>query len=171
MSERRVQSAVAILNDYIACRGMRQTPERISILTEALSLPSHFTSADIAAALKNRGFRYSLTTVYSTLSLLVEAGILRRLAIKSHIPFYEISPRIGGNSRSKHNHHHLVCTRCGRIVESREPDFSPSDICRMMGRSAAGFDAKELSLVIYGLCKRCSRLSSTMLPVPNIANK
>ncbi len=161
MSESRVRKATSILSDYIICRKMRQTQERISIMTTAIDMPSHFSSVDLANALRDKGERLSLTTVYSTLTILVDAGILRRITFDSKVPLYECSPRLGGNSRTRRSHHHLVCTSCGKITESREPDISPVEIHKMMGRSGAGFEPKDISLIVYGLCRRCTRRTAS----------
>lgn len=161
MSESRTRTAAAILSDYIICRKMRQTQERISIMTAAIDMPSHFSPVDLAENLEKKGYRLSLTTVYSTLALLVDADILRRVTFDSRVPLYECSPRLGGNSRTRRTHHHLVCTSCGRITESREPEFSPLEMHKLMGKPAAGFEPKEISLTVYGLCRRCTRRGAT----------
>lgn len=158
MSESRVKdTAVALWGDFIVRRKMRQTPERLAILNGALEMPAHFSPADIALSLDKGGARYSLTTVYTTLNLLVEAKILRRVTFDDRAALYERSPLLGGNSRTRKPHHHLVCTSCGRIAESREPDLPLDMIKASVGRSASGFEPTDISLTIYGLCGRCVR--------------
>ena len=158
MSASRVKdTATTLWGDFIVCRKMRQTPERLAILNGALEMPAHFSPADIARSLDKAGTRYSLTTVYTTLNLLVEAKILRRVTFDDRAALYERAPLLGGNSRTRKPHHHLVCTSCGRISETREPDLPLDTIKTSIGKNAAGFEPAEISLTVYGLCARCVR--------------
>lgn len=161
MSESRAQAvAAAIFSDFIVCRKMRQTPERMSILRTAIDMPSHFSPAELIRKLNSSGSAFSVTTVYSTLSILVDAGILRRVLFDSRVPLYERSLRVCGNCRTRKHHHHLVCTSCGRIAETHKPDVSPEILQSMLGKNSIGFTPGEISLTVYGLCRRCRRKAS-----------
>lgn len=154
---RATASAAAILSDYIVRHNMRRTPERMAIMEAAVDMPSHFTPYELSDSLRSSGHNYSLTTIYSSLSLLVDAGIIRMLTLDDRGQLYERSARIGGNVRTRRPHHHLVCTSCGKIIETRLPGLTFDSISSDMGKEAAGFEARELSLTVYGLCCRCAR--------------
>lgn len=156
MSESRAQAvAAAIFSDFIVCRKMRQTPERMSILRTAIDMPSHFSPAELLRKLNSSGRAFSVSTVYSTLSILVDAGILRRVLFDSRVPIYERSLRVCGNCRTRKHHHLLVCTSCGRIAETHKSDISPEILQSMLGKNSIGFTPGEISLTVYGLCRRC----------------
>ena len=117
-------------------RGYKATPQRVAVL-EALGAEQHQSMEEI----KNRCPEVGLVTVYRTLDLLGELGLVRRLDLGDG-PRYELA---------EDHHHHLICESCGEISEFEE---CPLNIERLSPESS-GFEARSHSLEVYGWCVAC----------------
>lgn len=140
------QSPREVFSDYLARHHKRRTPERYAILDSAMRTPDHFTIEAFHDRLETEGFHVSLATIYSTLELLVDCGLVRRHRFGSDSARYE---RTTGSS----NHHHLVCTRCGKVKEVRDASLSQE----ISSRRYPGFSPSYFSLNIYGVCRACQK--------------
>ena len=140
------QSPRDIFSEYLARHRKRRTPERFAILDCAMRTSDHFTIDAFHDCLENEGFHVSVATIYSTLELLVDCGLVRRHRFGSDSARYE---RTAGTS----NHHHLVCTRCGKVKEVRDQKLG--DL--ISSSRYAGFSQSYFSLNIYGLCRACQK--------------
>lgn len=125
---------------------MRVTRERLDLFDEIYRQHGHIDADQILAAMKARGSTISRATVYRNLELLVACGLVRkqRLSSKGHL-FEHIHPG--------QEHDHLVCTRCGRVVEFVSPGIAAlqAGICR-----AHGFSPDHHQLQILGRCADCA---------------
>ncbi len=145
-----IQSATVRLREHLRARGLRLTPERLVLLQAVLDHPGHFDADQIWAKLKRRrGRTASRATVYRTLVLLEECGILRRSLRGQGRAFYE-----GALGRGPHDH--IVCASCGRVEE-----FYEEEVERLQDEIAGrlGFKVTEHVNEIVGLCGECSSAS------------
>ena len=140
------QSPREIFSDYLARQHKRRTPERFAILECAMRTPEHFTIESFHERLESESFHVSLATVYNTLELLVDCGLIRRHRFGSERASYE---RIAGTT----SHHHLVCTRCGKVKEVRDASL----IADTASRRYPGCATNYFSLNIYGVCRACQK--------------
>jgi Fe2+ or Zn2+ uptake regulation protein len=123
--------------------GLRLTPQRMEIAREVLSL-NHPTAAEVYEAVRRRFPTMGLATVYATLNVMVERGLLRALA-------FEDAARYDANLAA---HANLVCTACGQIDDLPGCD----DILQLLGdrtAAAAGFLLEDQRVDLYGRCARC----------------
>src|SRR5580765_1428348 len=88
-------------------RGMRVTPQRVVVHRALLELGRHVTADELLDAVADRLPNVSLPTIYATLDLLEELGMVRRVQRAGTTLF---DPRVD-------SHHHLVCTSCGSIED------------------------------------------------------
>ena len=127
---------------YLEGRKLRKTPERFALMEKAMTLPGHFGVDELYEVMDSEGFHVSKATIYSTLELLVDCGMLNRHLFGLRKTSYE---------RAKMNHFHLVCSTCGKIREIEDND--------MMGIPGAldlqGFKPTYFSTMIYGTCREC----------------
>jgi Fur family ferric uptake transcriptional regulator len=133
--------------EFLAARGLTFTRERARILDKIFSTHKHFEADDLLMEMHARGPRVSKSTIYRTLALLVESGLLRRVITGEKHAHYE---HVFG-----HEHHdHMTCTRCGEIVEFVDPDIErlQDKICE-----EKGFRPEGHRLQIIGLCAKCAR--------------
>jgi Fur family ferric uptake transcriptional regulator len=127
-----------------ASRNTRQRAEILILLDEA----SDFQSAQrLFLALKDKGARVGLTTVYRTLQILAEAEEIDTMRLPNGEQLYRRC------NRPTH-HHHLVCRECGRTEEIAGPAIE-----RWAHTVAAehGYTDVSHTIDIFGLCPRCAR--------------
>jgi len=126
-------------------RGYRLTPQRQMVL-EAVNTLRHGTPEEIGAEVQKTASGVNISTVYRTLELLEELGLVTHTHLGHGAPTY--------HSANDPDHLHLVCRDCGKVIEA---DFSAAD--DLVGRLAAqhGFDTDVKHFAIYGRCADCSR--------------
>ncbi len=117
--------------------GHKATPQRMSVVG-ALCAEQHQSLDEIRARCPEVG----LVTVYRTLDLLSELGLVRRMDLGDDRPRYEIAER---------HHHHLICESCGHISEFED---CPLDQ-RVLSDNSPGFQVTAHSLEVYGQCAEC----------------
>lgn len=135
---------------YAAHRGKapsKRTRERELILDRLPSLPGHFSAEDLWMSLAQQAKRVSRATVYRTLDLLVDRGVLQRVHLDEQGARYEL---ILGRTQ----HAHLYCLECGRLE-----DFPLAILGKLPARvrKEAGFESEHLVLRICGHCAKCRR--------------
>ena len=120
----------------------RKTPERFAILRKALDMNSHFEVEALHAAIEGDGYHVSRATVYNTVELLEQAGILRKNVFGQNSAIYEVS---------RDNHIHLVCKRCGKIREVSDAHIAG----HVMRLETPDFKGENFSITITGVCGEC----------------
>ena len=131
------------LRQYLTEHHLRKTPERFAILDKAMSLQGHFGVDLLYESMDKSGYHVSRATIYSTLELLVDSGLLIRHVFGSRKTLYEIA--LG-------SHFHLVCNACGKIREIEEDQFE-----RMALMDLEGFTPTYCSTMVYGICGDCAK--------------
>ncbi len=149
--EKRVGSATesgaeARLREFLRAQDLNFTRERRLILREVFDIHDHFEAEDVVERLRARGDSVSRASVYRTLPLLVNSGLLREVHSSDKCSHYE---HVHG-----HEHHdHMICMQCGRILEFNDPELEHLEgvICRR-----ARFQPRFHKLEIHGLCEECT---------------
>ncbi len=132
--------------EYLKTMGLKFTAERRHILEAVFSFHRHFELDDIYDAMKRREARTSRATIYRTLPLLKECGLIREVFRCQDRPSYE---HIYG-----HDHHdHMLCIKCGRHIEFSDERIgrAQKEIC-----SRFGFTPADHRLSIRGYCRKCA---------------
>lgn len=131
--------------EYIRQKGMRRSAERFAVLDCVLRRPPHFKIEDLVSDFEGE-FRVSRATVYNTVELLLESGLLRRHIWAGGQSVYEMSDS---------THAHLVCIRCGmmKIIDSGKLGI---EFGKMRIR---GFAPHSATIDVYGICSQCERRS------------
>lgn len=136
------------LTAYLKGKKMRRTPERYAILEKIFSTDAHFHVDDLHRKLEAEGYHVSLSTVYATIQLFVEAGLVRRHQFGNQPAQCERVPQ-GVNE----SHHHLVCNVCGRVRAVKDPT-----LIELIGNLRyPTFKTDFFSLYVYGICSRCQK--------------
>jgi Fur family ferric uptake transcriptional regulator len=99
------------LDTFIRKKGLRRTGQRDVIVRSAFSSDDHFTADELFDRVRKTDASASRATVYRTLSLMVEAGLLREIELGDNHKTYD------PNFIEKPAHNHLVCIDCGRVTE------------------------------------------------------
>ncbi len=132
--------------EYLQRKGHRNTRARRELVSHIFSYRGHFTAEELLSEVERHGVRASRATVYRTLTLLVEAGLLRTI-------------RFGDADAYEHHygipaHDHLYCTQCGKIIEIQlnELDSLLAQVARQHR-----FAISSHRLIVTGLCKDCAK--------------
>lgn len=135
--------------EYLATQGMRLTQERSIIVDDVFSQHEHFDADQIVERLtaQKGGRRVSRSSVYRTLTLLEEAGLIRKVARPNDRDVYE-------HDYGYPQHDHLICDECGELIE-----FHNAEISKVLEQVAAeqGFRMTGHRLEVYGRCRECSK--------------
>ncbi len=134
------------LTQYLEEHKMRKTPERFAILDKIFSSSTHYDVIALYKHMNSDDYHVSKATIYNTLNVLVDAGLVRCVNLGDGVARYE---RI----TAANNHHHLICTRCGKVKEMKaiEP------VLGMLSRKPRSFEPVYYTLYVYGLCARCAK--------------
>ena len=131
--------------------GKRLTNERLILLRILCDIKGHFHPQHVLELLKVQGYNLSLTTIYRNLSLLVQAGIIRRASVQEDTK----SGGVWYEHIWDHEHHdHLVCFGCGKRIEFSYPAI---DILQEAVAKEHGYTLERHHLELVGLCPDCQR--------------
>mgnify|MGYP001026631886 CR=1 FL=1 len=124
--------------------GLRVTDSRVAVF-EALRSSPHASADAVFGRVAPELEHPSLQSVYNALNDFADAGLVRRIEPAGRPQLFEL--RVGDN------HHHLVCTGCGVVVDvdcvvGEAPCLSPS--------SARGFVVREAEVTFWGMCAACA---------------
>jgi Fur family peroxide stress response transcriptional regulator len=122
--------------------GLRFTAQRYSVMAFLLEHPGHPTAAEIFEAVNSVDPRSSRATTYNNLRDLVEAGLVREVAMEGRAARFDAK---------NVQHHHFICDRCG-TVEDVEHYSVPSPAAGSLGKRVL----RECELILRGLCAKCA---------------
>lgn len=140
---------------YLKSHGIKNTKARDKVFSAVLELDDHFEAEQVLYLLKERNQKVGKATIYRTLPLLVDCGILRQVRFDVKQAHYE-------HAFGENPHDHMVCRRCGRIVE-----FAMDEVVAL-GRQIARrhhFHVISHRFQLSGLCWVCS----TKCPVATLS--
>jgi Fur family ferric uptake transcriptional regulator len=123
--------------------GYRLTPQRQFVL-EAVERLDHATPDEILAEVQRHSSAVNVSTVYRTLEVLEELGLVRHTHLSDRAPTY--------HSVGDHEHFHLVCRNCRRVV-SVDPEVAAPFAAQL--RERHGFVLDIGHLAVFGECVEC----------------
>ena len=127
----------------LRARGYRLTPQRQLVL-EAVGELGHATPEEIATAVRRTASGVNISTVYRTLELLEEVGLVRHAHLGHGPPTYSVA--------TDDDHVHLVCRDCGRVEEAAAELVAPA-IERLSQEK--GFSVDVGHFAVFGRCRDC----------------
>jgi Fur family transcriptional regulator, ferric uptake regulator len=130
----------------IHAAGYRVTPQRIDILDAVCAGGGHTTLGEIYARVRQVDPSIDRSTLYRTLKLFVELGLVVLADMGDGETYYEIA--------KPHRHHHLICRQCRKEQEIEHSLLQP-----MFDQvyQQYGFRADSDHLVLFGICGECQR--------------
>lgn len=123
--------------------GYRQTAQRQMILDEVKAAASHMTAGEVFEGVRRRDPRVGYGTVYRSLHLLVEHGLIQELTFADQASRYD-----GRTDR----HDHVLCTACGLMVDVEVPEAL---MARHVAEERSGFTITSHHTVFAGRCQQC----------------
>jgi Fe2+ or Zn2+ uptake regulation protein len=130
-------------------RGLRITPQRVSVFEALHESSGHPTAETIYQTVVDDIPSISLKTVYQTLNDLTDMGEIRRLDMGSTATRFD--PNID-------DHHHLVCTNCGVMIDTY------LDVSKLELDELDGFEPAGTSVFVTGVCEACAISNSPTNP-------
>ena len=127
------------------------TVQRQAIIDTVFSTEEHFTAEQLLGWARQRDRSVSRATVYRTLPLLTESGLVREMDFGKDCKFYD-------PNYADHPHHsHIICNDCEKIVEfeSEKLEKIETEISQKLG-----FSVKSQRLQITGACEQMKRLGT-----------
>ena len=132
---------------FLKGKKLKYTKERKDIIKAIVRLQKHFDVEDIFRQLRKQKSSVSLATVYRSIPLLIESGLITETTqFQDKIEYEKIY--------NKPHHYHLICINCGKIIEFNNKDIEKlqQEICLKYN-----FKATEHRLEIKGYCEKCQQ--------------
>lgn len=147
LKEEEIRTAETLFREYLRDRRLKYTRERQTLVQEVLSNSEHFEAEQLLISLRQAGKRVAKATIYRTLPLLVDCGIIKQVQFGDSLARYE-------HTFGQDPHDHMVCRRCRRIIE-----FDSGEVVQLRAQIAAEhrFHAISHRLQIIGLCYECTQ--------------
>jgi len=142
---------LARFNAFIAAKGLRKTVQRDAIVAAAFSTTEHYTAETLLEMARTIEPTVSRATVYRTLPLLVEAGVLKEMDFGRDHKIYD------PNYNEHPHHNHLICTDCDKIVEFEDQHIELLEDCIT---KRLGFSPASKSLRIEASCDQLRKLGA-----------
>lgn len=127
-------------------KGLKVTPQRVSILEAICQLDNHPTAEHILLEIRRKNPRIATGTVYKVLETLVESGIIRKVKTDRDIMRYD-----GHQER----HHHLYCSTCDLIEDYHDEELDRLLRDHFRKKEMKGFEIEEFVLQIKGRFDKC----------------
>jgi Fur family ferric uptake transcriptional regulator len=136
-----------IFRNFLGEKGLKLTKERIAILKEVFSYHGHFEPEHLYFRMREGGSKASRASVYRTLTLLVESGLVEKVTRTEKGNVYE-------HTYGHRHHDHMICGGCGKIIEfySEKLENLQDEIC-----ARNGFEGVSHILEIRGYCEKCGK--------------
>ncbi len=133
---------------FLATKSLRLTSQRQAIIEAVFGTREHFTADQLLVWSRERDRSVSRATVYRTLPLLTESGLVREMDFGKEHKFYD------PNYAQSPDHNHIICADCERIVEFESDQIAriESEISRKLG-----FAVKSQRLQITATCEELKR--------------
>jgi len=149
-----LQEALEIFRRYLRDRSLPVTSQREQVAQILFAADRHLSVEDVEGLLRKRGLHVGKATIYRTLDLLAQSGMVQERDFGEGFRRYE---RVPGHP----HHEHLICLRCGTVVE-----FSNDRLEKLKELIAAeyGFQHRHHRLEIYGVCRECQQREGVARP-------
>jgi Fur family transcriptional regulator, peroxide stress response regulator len=122
--------------------GLRCTPQRYAVIAFLMECNGHPTAAEIFEAVNRKDPRSSRATTYNNLRDLVQAGLVREVAVEGRAARFDAKGV---------RHHHFICDRCGNVE-----DMVWYNVPRPTSRALGKRILRECELIFRGLCTKCA---------------
>jgi Fur family ferric uptake transcriptional regulator len=143
--------AIQTFAQYLNSKNLKLTKERKTVLQEIFLHEGHLEADDILYRLRKKKKRASRATVYRTLELLVDSGIVRKVDLGHGHSHFE---HVLGHA----HHEHMICLKCGKVIE-----FSDQKIEKSLQRlcKKSGFENTSHCFQIFGYCRNCRQITNS----------
>jgi Fur family ferric uptake transcriptional regulator len=135
------------LNEYMLKRGLRSTEQRRLIIDIFFDAREHITIDSLLKQVRAVDARVGYATVYRTMKLLSESGVVQEHKFGDGFTRYELADEDA-------HHDHLVCLECNKIIEFEEPQI---EVLQDRVAKRYGFLVRAHKHEMYGVCAECQK--------------
>ena len=138
-----------VLKQRLKSNKHKLTTQRRAVLDVFIDHPGeHLRADEVHELLREQSQDIGLATVYRSLELLAELGILQKMDFGERFSRYEIRTV----TPDEHQHHHMICMKCNKVFEFQDDllDKLEKDISKK-----SGFKIVDHQVIFYGYCKDC----------------
>ncbi len=125
-------------------KGYRLTPQRMMVVEALHDADKHVSADEIYAQVKAKYPYANISTVYRTLELLKELGLVTEISLGDGCVRF--------HPAEKGHHHHLVCQKCGKVIDLPESVLAPLE-GELLEKYRFGADLRHMA--VFGLCSDC----------------
>jgi Fur family peroxide stress response transcriptional regulator len=143
ISTAAVENRLTAFRRHCTERGLALTPQRLAIYQALAGDDSHPSAEEVYRQVKPSLLSLSLGTVYRTLELFEEHGLIARVQVTGN------QARFDANQDA---HSHLVCVRCHRVIDVHDPQLMPAPV---QERLPDGFRVLAHRVHVMGICPSC----------------
>ncbi|MHB1285090.1 MAG: Fur family transcriptional regulator [Leptospirales bacterium] len=136
--------------------GIQVTPQRLMIAGTLFRSEKHISAEELYFLVREKYPKIGLATIYRTLHLLTEKGLVEEHRFNDEFSRYEVKTTI--------HHDHLICIECGTVVEFGQPVI---EHLQNLAAQENNFTIVSHRLEIYGVCKRCQDQRQKHAPAPS----
>lgn len=144
MDEKKYIELKQLFTEYLTEKKLRKTEERYAIFESICSFSGHFDMLTLHERLEDKHFHVSRATLYNTLDVLEDGGMIVRHQLNAQTVQYELR-------MLAETHIHLICMKCGAIREVKDSVLRKDVAALKISRFTPEFHA----LYIYGMCSKC----------------
>ena len=130
------------IKQCLEASGLRCTPQRYAVMAFLMEDHRHPTAAEIFEAVNRADPRSSRATTYNNLRDLVQAGLVREVAVEGRAARFDAKGLL---------HHHFICDRCGNVEDIEWYDV-PKPATQSLGKRIV----RDCELIFRGLCAKCA---------------
>ena len=133
------------LDDYLSANDLKQTKQRRFIIERFLELEDHTDAETLYSIVREENTKIGLATIYRTLNLLHEAGLVLQHSFADGKAVFELD--------TPHAHHdHLICVSCGKVVEFENDEI---EALQLSVANKYGYRLTSHKLELFGNCPDC----------------
>ena len=140
-----MKSAKTIFKQYLKEKGMLLSHQREDILDTFMRTKNHPTVDSLYDVIQKKYPKIGLATVYRTMRIICDADLARKVDFGDGVRHFE-------HKYKRHKHYHLICIKCGRVIEVKSPEIE-----RLQKKlvSQHDFSATKNTMKIFGVCSKC----------------